>query len=423
MAIITPSVLVKKELASRQLILNRPRRLNAIDMEMVDIIYPHLKSWELSDSQAKVIFMKGLGRALCAGGDVKDLIKKVKDPSKHDDLGHQLDTEYEMIHFIATMKKPYISVMDGIAMGAGGGLLSGLAPFRIATENTQFAMPETAIGLFCDVGASFFLSRLDGNLGQYIGMSSRIVKAEDALFSGLATHFVPSSRLAALEAKLSEIEFISHDKVHEIIEEFAVKKDHKPSVYTLYGDTLKTINNCFKYEHAEKIIEALEKDGSHFAKETVETILKRSPTSVKITLEHIRQGSKLSLKECLKMEHRLWQTVPFAHDFVEGVTSHVVHKQIPKWNPKRLEDADIDDIRVKFFYANVKRQLNFMNSRDFHHFPYARYGLPTEEEILEVRSKYNLTSVQDTVAWFQENRKDKYGVREKVEDVLYRREA
>ncbi|RCH88572.1 hypothetical protein CU097_007555 [Rhizopus azygosporus] len=239
---IEPSVLVKRDASARHLILNRPRKLNAIDLEMVNIIYPHLKAWELSDPHAKVIFMRGVGRALCAGGDVKDVALKIKDPNKHEELAFQVDSEYEMIHFISTMKKPYIAVMDGITMGAGAGLLSAFAPFRIATENTQFAMPETAIGLFCDVGASFFLSRLDGHMGPFMGMTSRILKAEDALFAGVATHFVPSANLEALEYELATIDCIDHNKVHETIEKFAVKKGHKPSVYTLHGQVRKTID-------------------------------------------------------------------------------------------------------------------------------------------------------------------------------------
>ncbi|CEI98658.1 hypothetical protein RMCBS344292_12762 [Rhizopus microsporus] len=390
---------------------------------MVNIIYPHLKAWELSDPHAKVIFMRGVGRALCAGGDVKDVALKIKDPNKHEELAFQIDTEYEMIHFISTMKKPYIAVMDGITMGAGAGLLSAFAPFRIATENTQFAMPETAIGLFCDVGASFFLSRLDGHIGPFMGMTSRILKAEDALFAGVATHFVPSANLEALEYELATIDCIDHNKVHEIIEKFAVKKGHKPSVYTLHGQVRKTIDRCFQYEHAEEILDALNKDGSRFAHEAIDTIRKRSPTGVKVTLEHIRKGAHLSLKECLQMEHVLWQTVPFAHDFVEGVTSHIIHKQMPKWNPGKLEDLDLDeDIRVRFFHANVARRLNFMNTQDCYRLPYEKYALPSEKEIFEVRSKRNLSTVRDTVAWFEEDRKDKYGVREKVEDVLNRYE-
>jgi 3-hydroxyisobutyryl-CoA hydrolase len=129
-------------------------------------------------------------------------------------------------------------------------------------------------------------------------------------FSGIATHFVHSSRLEAMESRLAELETPDHDMVHKIIEEFAVETDHKPQTYTLHGDARRTIDHCFKHGTVEEVIKSLEQDGSKFALETKDTILQRSPTGVKVTFEHLRQGAKKSWVECLRMEHRLWQTVP-----------------------------------------------------------------------------------------------------------------
>ncbi|KAL7335844.1 3-hydroxyisobutyryl-CoA hydrolase, variant 3 [Mucor circinelloides] len=285
-------------------------------------------------------------------------------------------------------------------------------------------MPETAIGLFCDVGASFFYSRLDGQLGPYMGLTSRIVKAEDALFSGIATHFVPSSRLEALESRLAEIDEPNHDLVHTTIEEFAVERDHTPQNYTLHGEHRLIVDECFQYDTVEEIVKALKENGSKFALHTLDTMMKRSPTSLKVTLEHLRRGPKLSVMDCLRMEHVLWQTVPFAHDFVEGVTSHVIHKKPPRWNPKRLEDLDLhDDIRVKLFHANVKRRLNFRNQEDYHLHPYRRYALPSEKEILETKALFNLKSAEDTIEWFDNDRNGKFGIRQKIQDVFDRATA
>lgn len=129
-------------------------------------------------------------------------------------------------------------------------------------------------------------------------------------FAGLATHFVPSSNLEALETCLAELDDPTHDMVHQTIEEFGVNRDHIPSTYTLHGKDRRIMDTCFKHEHMEDVLIDLKNEGSQFSNDTIETILKRSPTSVKITHEHIRKGSGLSLKECLNMEHRLWQTVP-----------------------------------------------------------------------------------------------------------------
>lgn len=129
-------------------------------------------------------------------------------------------------------------------------------------------------------------------------------------FSGIATHFVPSSRLEALESRLAEIDEPNHDLVHTTIEEFAVETEHTPQTYTLHGEDRLTVDKCFQYNTVEEIVKALKEDGSRFALDTVNTMMKRSPTSLKVTLEHLRKGSKLSIKDCLRMEHVLWQTVP-----------------------------------------------------------------------------------------------------------------
>lgn len=129
-------------------------------------------------------------------------------------------------------------------------------------------------------------------------------------FSGVATHFVHSSQLEALKNHLAELDKPDHDQVHEIIEEYAVKSDHQPQEYTLHGEERQIIDHCFKHNTAEEILKALRENGSKFAKDTADTILKRSPSSIKITLEHLRRGSKMSFKDCLRMEHQLWQTVP-----------------------------------------------------------------------------------------------------------------
>lgn len=145
--------------------------------------------------------------------------------------------------------------------------------------------------------------------------------------SGIATHFVHSSKLDSLKNRLAEIESPDHNQVHEIIEEFAVDADHQPEVYTLRGEERQTIDNCFKYNTVEEIVKSLKENGSKFALDTLDTILARSPSSVKITLEHLRRGVNLSFKECLNMEHQLWQTVPVSdsnHYTNKAITSLIV---------------------------------------------------------------------------------------------------
>jgi 3-hydroxyisobutyryl-CoA hydrolase len=213
-------------------------------------------------------------------------------------------------------------------VGAGSGLI-GQLPFRIATENTVYAMPETAIGSFTDSSTTFTLSRYDGNLGLYLGLTGSRLYAEDVLyvnsiimdrldllniilyrFCGLASHFVHSSNLEAMNKKLSDLDNPTHELINNIIQEYAVKSDHAPSRYTLFGDKLNIIKRCFKFNTVEEIVQALVGDGSKFALGCVKSILRGSPTSLKVMMESLRRAEHLSYNECIRMEFRLWQRMP-----------------------------------------------------------------------------------------------------------------
>lgn len=234
------------------------------------------------------------------------------------------------------MSKPVIALMDGITMGGGVGL-SVHAPFRIATEKTVFAMPETNIGLFPDVGANFFLSRLDGQLGPYLGLTSEQLTGYGVYQAGIATHYVPSDRLAALEERLAGLTFPTNapssspeglQLINTCIEEFVADADAgKASDYELVGQKRLAIDSCFSFSRAEEIIAALQKleqalqpksateekeledqakvDLAEWAKRTRETIESRSPTSVKVALEGIRVGSKLNIDEVFDLDMQL----------------------------------------------------------------------------------------------------------------------
>ncbi|KAG0170288.1 hypothetical protein DFQ28_005108 [Apophysomyces sp. BC1034] len=409
-------VLIKTTLGSRQFILNRPRHLNALNMEMVRIIWPNLKAWEDSD-KVNVILLKGNGRAMCAGGDVKYVVELCK--NRDPELMELLDTEYQMFHFIGTMKTPYIAVMDGITMGAGSGLAVH-APFRVATENTRFAMPENAIGLFPDVGASFFLSRLDGQLGTYLGMTGKTIHADDVLYSGIATHLVPSSRLPALEERLAELNSPDHDIVHAIISEFSAEtKRNTDSHYTLYGDVRKTIDN---YDRAEDIVAALKKDASDFALDARDTILSRSPTSVKLTLHNLRTAAHLDFAECLRHEHALWQKVATHHDFEEGVTAHVIRKERPRWNPSSLDEISHTYLMENYFNNSNGKPLQLLSDKSYHLHPFRKFALPSEKDIqqliLETKPGTTRHGTIDSIIKLHNNR---FGICEKIVDVLGRK--
>lgn len=389
-------------------------------MPSLNVFYPALKTFDESES-VDIMLVKGNGRALSAGGDVKFFVSAATDPLKHDQLDYFLSTVYEMFHKLGTMKKPLVTIMDGISMGYGLAV-STLPPFGVATENTKICMPETRFGHFCDVGSTFFLPRLNGHIGKYMALTAHIFQAEDAVLAGLATHFVPSDRLEDLEKTLVDLYKPTHDIVNDTIEKFAVKSDHEYSSSALSQENRAIIARCFKHDTIEEILNALEKDGSKFSKDTIDEIYNGSPIGVKLTTELHRRVAGLSLQECLRLEHYLWQSSAFQPEFKEGINTGIIKKQKPQWIYPSVCDVDMEsDILMKYFYANCRRQnLHFFKDKDYHINEFSKYKLPSEEDILRKRKSENFKSDKEFVDWFVKESKNKFGVREQVEDTIYR---
>ncbi|KAI8979530.1 ClpP/crotonase-like domain-containing protein [Mycotypha africana] len=418
-------VQTKSNLAARHLILNRPKKLNALNLTMVRSLLPQLQSWEKSDL-AKVIILKSSGgKGFCAGGDVKTVVDLAEagDPT----ATKFFEEEYQLDHLIATLDTPYIALMDGITMGGGVGL-SVHAPFRVATENTLFAMPETAIGFLPEVGGSFFLSRLDGQLGVYLGLTGKRLKGTDVLYAGIATHYIPSSRLHALESRLAELDNANHDIVNAALEEFSGELQDEPR-FSLSGEKRRIIDRCFKYDTVDEIIAALEKETHlpEFVEETLGLLKKMSPTSLKVTLQQIRNGATLSLGQCFKMEYHLVQKFLKGHDFKEGVTATLVTKSKPNWDPKDLSAVNDAKIKADYFDSPSPLRLDLLTNRDYKKYPHRKYMLPAEEDIRRVVTgeapdvgNFAMTR-EEVVDYFLRDRQGKQGVREKVLEVLNRK--
>lgn len=311
-------------------------------------------------------------------------------------------------------------------MGGGVGL-SVHAPFRIATENTLFAMPETAIGFLPEVGGSFFLPRLDGQLGLYLGLTGKRLKGVDVLYSGVATHYVPSSRLSALEARLAELEEPTHDMVNQAIEEFSAELEAEPT-FSLGGPIRQAIDRCFKYDTIEEIIKALEKDEqTEWAQETLKLLRSMSPTSLKVTIQQIRNGSTLSISQCFKMEYHLVQKFLQGHDFKEGVYATLVRRDKANWKPSDLKEVDARQIKQDYFDSPSPLRLDFLVKRDYKKYPHRKYMLPSEQDIMRVVTgeasdvgNYALNR-QQVIDYFVRERQGKQGVKQKVAEVLDRK--
>ncbi|XP_075286073.1 3-hydroxyisobutyryl-CoA hydrolase, mitochondrial [Opisthocomus hoazin] len=340
----TAEVLLEKRGGAGIITLNRPKTLNALNFSMIQQIYPQIKAWE-QDPETFLIIIKGTGeKAFCAGGD----IRVIRDAVKAGDRLVQdfFRGEYTLNNAIGTCKKPYVALLDGITMGGGVGL-SVHGHFRVATERTLFAMPETAIGHFPDVGGGYFLPRLSGKIGYYLGLTGFRLKGRDVLKAGIATHFIESEKLPALEKDLIALKSPSTENIADLLNSYHLKSKVDLEKEFVLDEHMEKINSIFSANSMEEIVEKLKQDGSPFAIKQLETIKKMSPTSLKIALRQLREGASMSLQEVLTMEYRLSQACMRGHDFYEGVRAVLIDRdQAPKWKPAALEDVSdefVDD--------------------------------------------------------------------------------
>ncbi|WP_266998289.1 enoyl-CoA hydratase/isomerase family protein [Streptomyces sp. NBC_00354] len=317
--------------------LNRPRALNALTHPMVLRIDEALRAWE-QDSAVDQVLIRGAGeRGLCAGGDIRAIHDDAKAGTAAS-AGFWRD-EYRLNARIARYPKPYVALMDGIVMGGGVGV-SAHGSVRVVTERSRVAMPETGIGFVPDVGGTYLLGRAPGLLGTHLALTGTAVGAADALLCGLADHFVPADRLPELTAALAG------SPAGEVPAHFA----GTPAPGELAGQRA-WIDRCYAADTVEEIVERLLAEGDPAAKETAETILAKSPTSLKVTLTALRRARGLgSLERVLEQEFRVSCHALRAPDLVEGIRAQVVDKdRNPRWSPPAL--ADVTDADVERFFA------------------------------------------------------------------------
>lgn len=351
---VTDEVILEKIGNKGVITLNRPKALNALNLPMIRKIYPQLKVWE-ADPTMKMIIIKGTGeKAFCAGGDIRAIALATKngDPLTEDFFRE----EYQLNFLTGTIQLPYVALIDGITMGGGVGL-SVHGQFRVATERTVFAMPETAIGFFPDVGGSHFLSRLPGKLGLYLALTGFRLTGHDVLKAGIATHFVNSSRIKTVEEDLIRMDSPSTQEIDKLLcknqeQSIIEKKDF------VLKHTLGKINTLFEGDSLKVVIENLTKDNSEWAKQQLQILAKMSPTSLKVTFHQLELGKSMTLQECLKMEYRISQRFMKGHDFYEGVRSVLIDKDNkPVWKPATVEDVSDHVIEEYFGLLSKDKEL------------------------------------------------------------------
>lgn len=323
--------------------LNRPQALNAFTLDMYRRLDPVLRAWE-ADPGIVAVVIRGAGdRAFCAGGDIRAIYEAGMGIAPDRSLTAAFfREEYRLIRRIHRYRKPYVALIDGITMGGGAGMsLNGR--YRVATEHTALAMPETGIGLFPDVGATHFLNRCPGHIGRYMGLSGARFSAADALYCGLASHFVPRARLGELVAALAGAEAID-----AVLAAF-VGDPGRPPLARLQA----AIDRAFAGNSVEAILAALESevgDNADWARKTRAALIAKSPTSQKIFLRQMTIGAGFDLDAALMLEYRISQHVMAGHDFYEGVRAAIIDRdQRPRWQPPTL--AEVDAAMVETYFA------------------------------------------------------------------------
>lgn len=339
----TDEIVVTREGALGVIWLNRPKALNALTHGMCVALDRALQAWEIDESIHAVVLRGAGDRAFCAGGDVRHVAKIGRE--KPDEALAFFRDEYRMNARIHRFPKPYISFLDGITMGGGFGV-SVHGSHRIATPKTLFAMPETGIGMFPDVGGGYFLPRCHGKLGLYLGMSGARLGAGDAIYAGIAQYHVPSERLDELQHALSKATYgTDRGKTVDAAIRAMTTSPPEPSLAAHRA----LIDRIFALPTDGAIVEALRHEGSDFAKETVDKISHGSPTSVAITHRQIVEGAKLKFDDCMRMEWRMVNRVMAGHDFYEGVTALLVDKgRKPEWKPAAMAEVSRADVDAYF---------------------------------------------------------------------------
>lgn len=307
-----------------RIVLDRPRALNALNLEMISRIREALVAWSLLSLKA-VTIESSSERAFCAGGDIRQIRQNTLDGCL-DDSERFFAAEYDVNHLLGNYPVPVVALIDGLCLGGGLGL-SVHGAFRVVTERASMAMPETAIGFFPDVGASHFLPRLPGAVGTYLGLTGARVDGPESVQIGLATHFVSSADIGEIPRLLRE----SEEPVDAVLRKLSITPGGPTEVVERRPD----IDAAFSATTVAGICERLAGETSPWADKTLEVLGGMSPQSLEVTLELLLWGRQRSLRECLDAELRTTRSIVRSDDFIEGVRAALVDKdRTPVWTTR-----------------------------------------------------------------------------------------
>ena len=352
-----PEIIARKTGHVGRITLNRPKALNALTHGMCLAMIEALEAWR-EDDEVRAIIVDGAGeKGFCAGGD----ILKLHDSGKagNDDAWLFWRDEYRLNTLIFHYPKPYVALIDGITMGGGVGV-SVHGSHRVAGDRTMFAMPETGIGFHPDVGGAYFLPRLAGEIGTWMGLTGARLKAADSVASGLATHYCPTSQYEDLLKALETADLSDEDALEVLLEEFSGDPGDSELAHTRG-----LIDAAFTGNRVEEIIARIEGAGDSWSQKQAKVLAFKSPTALKLTLAALRKGSNLSFEDVMRQDLRASVWCLKGKDFYEGVRAVIIDKDnAPVWDPSVLASVNDNDIASAFDALDEAHEMTFLGESE-----------------------------------------------------------
>lgn len=340
---LSPDIHLTQDHAAGIITLNRPEAYNALNYNMVCAITDCLKNWQSNKDIALVTINSASEKIFCAGGDIRAAYYAMHQ-SEYAELKAYFIKEYSNIYNIASYPKPILAFINGLTFGGGMGLAMH-AHYRIVNEDARLGMPETTIGFFPDIGAGYFYNKLQPSLGLYLALTGDLIGPQLAIELGLASHFVTSSRWQALRKDVEQCR--SKVAIEACLKHYA--SSPQPNTSKL---PVKAIEECFNASSIEEILAKLENHHDPYTKTWRNTLLQKSPTSLKVTFEMMKRSQTMTLKEVIQQDLILSQNFINHPDFAEGIRAQLIDKdRNPKWSPNTLKDINSEMVE-RFFLSS-----------------------------------------------------------------------
>lgn len=352
-----PEIIARKIGQVGRITLNRPKALNALTHGMCLSMIEALDAWR-EDDDVKAIIVDGAGeKGFCAGGDILKLHNSGK--AGDDQAWLFWRDEYRLNTLIYHYPKPYVALVDGITMGGGVGV-SVHGSHRVAGDRTMFAMPETGIGFHPDVGGAFFLPRLAGEIGTWMGLTGARLKAPDAIATGVATHYCPSMNYDKLVEALESADLSEDDALEVLLEEFSGDPGDSDLAHTRG-----LIDAAFAGNRVEEIVSRIAGAGDPWSQKQAKILASKSPTALKLTLAALRKGGSLSFEDVMRQDLRLSAWCLTGKDFYEGVRAVIIDKDnAPQWDPADLDAVSDNDIAAAFDALDAEHEMTFLGETE-----------------------------------------------------------